>query len=114
MIRMLIVDDEHHIVNWLYELFIAKEDSEYEVLKAYSGCEAMQLLKDYKINLILLDITMPGMSGFEVAQKALAQWPDLYIVSAGLFQPFWVGLFQPKSGRIKPTNASMIRLTKSG
>ena len=59
MIRMLIVDDEHHIVNWLYELFIAKEDSEYEVLKAYSGCEAMQLLKDYKINLILLDITMP-------------------------------------------------------
>ena len=80
MIRMLIVDDEHHIVNWLYELFIAKEDSEYEVLKAYSGCEAMQLLKDYKINLILLDITMPGMSGFEVAQKALAQWPDLYII----------------------------------
>lgn len=77
---MLIVDDEHHIVNWLYELFTAKDDSEYEVFKAYSGYEAMQLLKDYKINLILLDITMPGMSGFEVAQKALSQWPDLHII----------------------------------
>lgn len=80
MIRMLIVDDEHHIVNWLYELFTAKDDPEYEVLKAYSGLEAMQLMKDYKINLLLLDITMPGMSGFDVAQKALAQWPDIYII----------------------------------
>lgn len=80
MIRILIVDDEHHIVNWLYELFAAKDDSEYEVLKAYSGYEAMQILKDYKINLILLDITMPGMSGLDVAQRALAQWPDLYII----------------------------------
>ena len=48
MIRMLIVDDEHHIVNWLYELFTTKDDPEYEVLKAYSGFEAMQLMKDYK------------------------------------------------------------------
>ena len=88
MIRILIVDDEHHIVNWLYELFAAKDDSEYEVLKAYSGYEAMQILKDYKINLILLDITMPGMSGLDVAQRALAQWPDRYIVFLTAYNSF--------------------------
>ena len=80
MIRMLIVDDEHHIVNWLYELFTYKDDPAFEVLKAYSGYEAIQILKDYKINLLLLDITMPGISGFDVAEKALHEWPDLYII----------------------------------
>ena len=66
---MLIIDDEHHIVNWLYDLFTSLDNPELEVMKAYSGFETMTILKRYKIDLMLLDISMPGMSGFDVAKK---------------------------------------------
>lgn len=36
MNRLLIVDDEHHIVNWLSELFQSVEDLDLEIMKAYS------------------------------------------------------------------------------
>lgn len=80
MNRLLIVDDEHHIVNWLAELFSSRQDMDLEIMKAYSGPETLQLLKKYKMDLILLDIQMPGMSGLEVAEKALSDWPMTQII----------------------------------
>ena len=80
MNRMLIIDDEHHIVNWLYDLFTSLDNPELEVMKAYSGFETMTILKRYKIDLMLLDISMPGMSGFDVAKKTLEEWPATRIV----------------------------------
>lgn len=80
MNRLLIVDDEHHIVNWLAELFASRSEMNLEIMKAYSGYETLQLLKTYKMDLILLDIQMPGMSGLEVAEKALADWPSTRII----------------------------------
>ena len=75
MNRMLIIDDEHHIVNWLYDLFTSLDNPELEVMKAYSGFETMTILKRYKIDLMLLDISMPGMSGFDVAKKRWKNGP---------------------------------------
>ena len=80
MNRLLIVDDEHHIVNWLAELFSSRQEMDLEIMKAYSGYETLELLKKYKMDLILLDIQMPGMSGLEVAEKALADWPTTQII----------------------------------
>lgn len=80
MNRLLIVDDEHHVVNWLAELFSSRPELDLEIMKAYSGYETLQLLKSYKMDLILLDIQMPGMSGLEVAEKALADWPTTRII----------------------------------
>lgn len=71
MNRLLIVDDEHHIVNWLAELFESCTELDLEIMKAYSGYETLQLLENYKMDIILLDIQMPGISGLEVAEKAL-------------------------------------------
>ena len=50
MYRLLIVDDEHHVVNWIADLLSDADEIEAEIMKAYSGPEALVLLKKYKMD----------------------------------------------------------------
>ena len=61
-----IVDDDIHIGNMVEEVL---KGEGYEVLRAYSGTEALLLLSNRKPDLILLDLMMPGLSGEEVYLK---------------------------------------------
>ena len=61
-----IVDDDIHISNMVEEVL---KGEGYEVLRAYSGTEALLLLSNRKPDLILLDLMMPGLSGEEVLPK---------------------------------------------
>ena len=63
MKNILIVDDDIHIGNALEELLI-KEG--YFVLRAYSGTEALLVLSNKKVDLVLLDLMLPGLSGEDV------------------------------------------------
>ena len=58
MARILICDDEKDIVNAL-KIYL----SQYELFEAYNGAEALKVLEEEKIDLILLDIMMPVMDG---------------------------------------------------
>lgn len=60
---ILAVDDEEHILELLqYNL----ENDGYHMLKAESGEEALKLLETNEIDMVLLDIMLPGMDGIEV------------------------------------------------
>lgn len=63
MTTIAIIDDDIHISDMLTEV-LTKEH--YQVLRAYSGTEALYLLSQYKPDLILLDLMLPGLSGEEV------------------------------------------------
>ncbi len=63
MKTIAIIDDDIYIQNVLEEL-LTKEH--YRVLCAYSGTEALYLLKQNKPDLVLLDLMLPGLSGEEV------------------------------------------------
>jgi two-component system response regulator YesN len=80
MYRLLVVDDEPHVVNWLVNLFQTQTDIDFEVFKAYSGMAALDLLDRHRIDVILLDIKMPGLSGLEVADRINLNWPSCRIV----------------------------------
>jgi two-component system cell cycle response regulator CpdR len=57
------------------------EDLGCEVLSADSGADALdQLVVDPRIGLLLTDIQMPGMSGYEPAAEVGQRWPELPIV----------------------------------
>jgi PAS domain S-box-containing protein len=64
--RILIVDDERHN-RQLLEIMLAPEG--FHLLTAASGAEALALVAQQPPDLILLDIMMPGMDGYEVAGK---------------------------------------------
>lgn len=66
---ILIVDDDQAIAN-LIEIYLLNEG--YEVIKAYSGREALDLMKRKDPRLVILDIMMPGLDGLEVCRQIRA------------------------------------------
>ena len=60
--RIMIIDDEPKIRQFLKEAF---ELREYDVLTAASGPDALEQLKTQRVHLILLDVMMPVMDGYE-------------------------------------------------
>lgn len=66
MKTIAIIDDDLHIGDMLTEI-LKKEG--YNVLRAYSGTEALYLLSDNHPDLILLDLMLPGLPGEKVLEK---------------------------------------------
>ncbi|MFC1643804.1 PleD family two-component system response regulator [Candidatus Omnitrophota bacterium] len=64
--RILVVDDDHALVDLLERLLVHKE---YEVLKAYSGEEALKIVSEESVDLVLLDIELPGVDGIWVTRR---------------------------------------------
>ncbi|MCD2348723.1 response regulator transcription factor [Clostridium guangxiense] len=64
--KILIVDDDSEIrkVTGIY-----LENEGYDVLKAGNGKQALELIEENKIDLVILDIMMPGMNGIDVCMK---------------------------------------------
>lgn len=80
MIKILIVDDERHIVNHFSMLLEKEPEYTFDIMKAYSGVEALEIIKQTNVNIILLDIKMPRKSGLEVAQAVSELWPKTRII----------------------------------
>lgn len=71
--RILVVDDEENIAELIsFNL----ENSGYEVLVVDNGLEAIKVCKNYKPNLILLDLMLPEMDGYDVC-KSIRQSDDI-------------------------------------
>ncbi len=66
METILIVEDNIDIHNFIKEVL---EKKKYKVLDAYSGTEALMLIEKENINLILLDLMLPGLNGEEIIKK---------------------------------------------
>ncbi len=71
--KVLIVDDEPNIVIAL-EFLLQREG--YQVQKAYNGVQALEMADGFQPDIIVLDVMMPGMDGFEVARR-IRQQPAL-------------------------------------
>lgn len=66
MYHILVCDDDKEIVNAI-KIYLSKEG--YQIFTAYDGEEALKIVKENTIHLILLDIMMPKIDGIEVATK---------------------------------------------
>lgn len=75
--RVLVVDDEEGI-RLLYKEELEEEG--YDVELASSGEEALERLEADHIDLVLLDIKMPGMDGIEVLRKVKERWRELPVI----------------------------------
>jgi len=77
--KILIVDDEPNIVVPLQFLM---ERNGYETAVAQSGEEALEAISKEKPDLVLLDIMLPGIDGFEVCEivKLKPEWKHIKII----------------------------------
>jgi DNA-binding response OmpR family regulator len=64
--RVLIVDDEAHVRSSLRALL---ELAEYEVAEAGNGQEGLRILYDWRPDIVLLDVSMPGLDGWQTLER---------------------------------------------
>lgn len=71
-LKILVCDDERHIVRLIQ---VNLERQGYQVVTAYDGKEGLEKIKAERPNLVVLDVMMPYMDGFEVL-KNLRREPE--------------------------------------
>ena len=110
--RILIVDDEY-LIRWTLQQNLEKEG--YEVLLAESGEEALLKLQKEVPDLVLLDIQLPGMDGFEVLERILTMDQDVVTIMITAYEDVDRVVKAMQSGALdyitKPFNLDKIRLS---
>ena len=66
MVRILVCDDDKEIVEAI-EIYLEQEG--YQVLKAYDGVEALKILEEENVQLLILDVMMPKLDGIRATLK---------------------------------------------
>lgn len=80
MIRVLIVDD-HHLVRIGTSRLLADMEGLQVIGQARSGEEAIDMVKDLKPDVVLMDVQMPGIGGLEATRRCVRLDPDLKIIA---------------------------------
>ncbi|MFA5059705.1 MAG: response regulator [Candidatus Omnitrophota bacterium] len=81
--KILIVDDDKEMSNSIKRAFY--NDDSYEIEVAYDGFSAGQKYSEYNPDLIILDIKMPGLDGYEVCSRIRKTNKDVKILSISGF-----------------------------
>lgn len=66
MLQILVCDDDKEIVDAI-EIYLVQEG--YSVLKAYDGVQALEMLKENEVHLLIIDIMMPKLDGIHATLK---------------------------------------------
>lgn len=69
-LQILVVDDDREIVN---AITINLQNEGYEVLKAYDGLQALDIINNQEVHLIILDVMMPKLDGLSTTLKIRAE-----------------------------------------
>lgn len=86
--KVFIVDDECSIVEWLVN------NVEWEVYNcevagcAYNAADALQDIEENPVDILITDISMPGMSGLELIKKAKEMIKDIFIIVISAYDKF--------------------------
>lgn len=82
MQTILIVDDDENVHEFL-KLYLVKEG--YNTISAYNGNDAIKLFREYSPSVVILDVMMPGMDGFEVCKaiRKESKVPILMLTAKG-------------------------------
>jgi CheY-like chemotaxis protein len=74
---ILVVDDDTEL-RQLLTMLLAEPG--YRVLDAADGYEALRVLTEHQVDLVITDIKMPGLSGFQFARQARLIRPGLHVM----------------------------------
>ena len=75
--KILIVEDEPKVASFIKK---GLEESHYDVDISYEGVSAEKLARQYKYNLFILDIILPGIGGLELCRKFKTLFPNIPVL----------------------------------
>lgn len=108
-VNVLIVDDDDLVRETLQFVL---EDADYQVFPASNAIEALGILENQSVDMILSDIFMPGMNGFELLRQIKQRRPDVPVVLITGFANIEMARHALKEGAVdfitKPYNVSEI------
>ena len=80
--KILVVDDDKEIVGAIKKRL---EMEDYEIITAYDGLEAMDILMEQEVQLLIIDVMMPKMDGWEVVKtiRKYSQVPIIMLTARG-------------------------------
>ncbi len=82
--NVMIVDDHALFRNGL-KLLLNSFSNFKVVAEASNGVEFLEVLDIIRVDIVLMDIEMPLMNGFEASQKAIEKFPDLKIITLSMY-----------------------------
>ena len=74
---VMVVDDEHTFTEMLV---MSLQEMDHDVAAAYSGQECLEKLADTRVDVVILDIRMPGMDGIETLKEIKRRFPLVEVV----------------------------------
>ena len=77
MAQILVAEDDAQLRNFLVRML---QRAGYRVRAAENGSQAVEMLGDQKVDLLLADVTMPGLDGFELAKQCTRHNPNVQIM----------------------------------
>src|SRR5215469_10356419 len=80
--RILVVDDHAPNRELIREVLT---DSGYEIREAVTASEALECLRQHKTDLVITDVRMPGLSGFELLKRLNKDYPDVVVILMSAF-----------------------------
>src|SRR6185295_15336917 len=79
-IKILLADD-HKLMRQGLRSLLEKEADFSVIAEAGDGRETLKLVKRLKPNVVIMDVTMPGLNGIEATRRIYNEWPEVKIVA---------------------------------
>ena len=81
----ILICDDHRIVRHGLKQILQQLEGVSSVKEATDGEEALLILKNEVFDILLLDISLPGISGLETLKKVKEKWPSLHVMMLSMY-----------------------------
>jgi two-component system LytT family response regulator/two-component system response regulator LytT len=108
-LKTVVVDDEQLARDEL--CFLLRQLNGVEIVaQAGNGVEALRVIEEYQPDLVMLDVQMPGLTGFEVARRVVQAGLDAHVVFVTAFDQYAIDAFEVNAVDylLKPVEASRL------